>query len=208
MTTTPAPASPVSVTVEVSKDTMIIGESIQFSGTAEGCNNVLLTLYGPGAYTNGVSLTQPNVNSLGSWSYTWNPGSSVLSGTYTVMVTDPTKEASARKEFSVIGGGKVTATSNKYSAGRGDTLQFSGLCTTGAPNVQLVLYGPDRFSGGVDLGTFSVLADKNWNFAYTLDITMPTGTYTLYAYDVPKTTSGKTQFTVGFVGVGIVGQPV
>jgi hypothetical protein len=199
-TTTPASASLVSVTLQLNKDSMIIGDSIQFSGTAEGCNNVLLTLYGPGIYTNGVSLGQPNVNSLGSWSYTWNPGSAIQSGTYTIQVTDPDKTVSERKDFSVIGGGKVTVTPNSYSAGRGDTIKFSGLCTTGAPEVQLVLYGPDRYAGGVQLGTFSVQANKNWNFAYTLDNTMPTGVYTMYVYDVPKTTSGTTQFTVGFAG--------
>ena len=60
------------------------------------------------------------------------------------------------------------------------------------------LYGPDRFSSGVELGTFSVLADKTWSFRYTLDTTMPTGIYTIYVYDVPKTASGRTQFTVGY----------
>ena len=179
---------------------MIIGDSMFFSGRASGCNNVVLTLYGPGAYANGVSLAQPGVDTLGSWSYTWNPGSAVQSGTYTIMVTDPNKEVSERQDFSVIGGGQVTVISNSYAASRGDTLQFSGICTTGAKNVQLVLYGPDRYSGGVDLGTFSVLADKNWNFRYTLDNTMPNGLYTMYVYDVPKTTSSTVKFTVGFTG--------
>ena len=199
-TTTPASASPVSVTLQLSKDSMTIGDLMLFSGTAEGCNNVLLTLYGTGSYENGVSLSPPDVGALGTWSYTWNPGSKLQSGTYTIIATDPEKKVTVKKEFSVIGGGVVTAISNKYSAGRGDTLQFSGLCTTGAPNVQLVLYGPDRYAGGVQLGTLSVQANKNWNFAYTLDNTMPTGIYTLYTYDVPKTASGTTQFTVGFVG--------
>jgi hypothetical protein len=199
-TITPSLASPVSVTLQLSKDSIIIGDSMLFSGRAAGCNNVLLTLYGPGSYTNGVPLAKPDVNSLGSWSYTWNPGSAIQSGTYTIMVTDPNKEVSERQDFSVIGGGQVTVISNSYSASRGDILQFSGICTTGAKNVELVLYGPDRYSSGVDLGTFSVLADKNWNFKYTLDNTMPTGLYTMYVYDVPKTTSGTVKFTVGFAG--------
>lgn len=200
ITTTPLSATPVSVTLQLGKDSMIIGDSNVFSGRAAGCDNVLLTLYGPGSYANGVSIAQPDVNSLGSWSYTWNPGSSIQSGTYTILVTDPNQVVSERQEFSVIGGGQVTVISNSYAAARGDTLRFSGICTTGAKNVQLVLYGPDRYAGGVELGTFSVMADKNWNFRYPLDTTMPTGVYTMYVYDVPKTTSGTTQFTVGYKG--------
>ncbi len=92
----------------------------------------------------------------------------------------------------------MTVISNSYAAARGNTLRFSGICTTGAKNVDLVLYGPGQYAGGVDLGTFSVMADKNWNFRYTLDTSMPTGLYTIYVYDVPKTTSGTAQFTVGF----------
>jgi hypothetical protein len=190
--------SPVSVTVAVSKEQMIIGDSNIFSGTADGCNNALLKLYGPGTYAKGVALAQPTVNALDKWSFTWNPGTAIQSGTYTIEVTDPDKTVSERKEFLVIGGGRVTVISNSYAASKGDTLRFSGLCTTNAPNVQLVLYGPGQYSGGVELGTFSVQADKNWNFRYTLDNTMPTGQYTIYVYDVPKTTSGTVQFSVGY----------
>jgi hypothetical protein len=190
--------SPVSVTVDVSREQMIIGDSIVFSGTAEGCDRVLLTLYGPGTYANGVSLAQPGVNNLEKWSYTWNPGTAIQSGTYTIQVTDPDKTVSERHEFSVIGGGRVTIISNSYAAAKGNTLRFSGLCTTNAPEVQLVLYGPGQYAGGVTLGTFSVQANKNWEFKYTLDNTMPTGQYTIYVYDVPKTTSATVQFSVGY----------
>ncbi|MDD1693867.1 MAG: PEGA domain-containing protein [Methanoregula sp.] len=194
----PSATSPVSVTLKLDKEQMIIGDSMLFSGTAEGCKNVLLTLYGTGSYEKGVSLTPPDVGTLGSWSYTWNPGSKLLSGTYTIIATDPEKKVSVQKEFTVLGGGVVTVTPNSYSAARGDTLQFSGLCTTGATKVQLVLYGPGQYAGGIELGTFSVQANNNWNFAYSLDNTMPTGVYTMYVYDVPKTNSGTTQFTVGY----------
>jgi PEGA domain len=199
-TTTPSPASPVSVTVQTGKESMVIGDSMLFSGTAYGCDHVLLTLYGPGSYANGVLLSQPKVDALDSWGYTWNPGSAVLPGTFTVLITDPNKGVSDKKEFSVTGGGQVTVISNSYAAARGDTLRFSGICTTGARNVDLVLYGPGQYAGGVDLGTFSVMADMNWNFRYTLDNSMPTGLYRIYVYDVPKTTSGTAQFTVGFAG--------
>jgi hypothetical protein len=190
--------TPVSVTMNVEKSRMVIGDSNIFSGTATGSKNVLLTLFGPGAYADGLSLSPPDVNDLHTWSYTWNPGSKLMAGTYIIMVTDPEKRVTVKKEFTVVGGGEVTVTSSKAAAARGDTLQFSGLCTTGASNIQLILYGPDQYAGGIQLGTFSVLADKNWNFRYTLDNTMPTGLYTLYIYDVPQTASDTTQFTVGY----------
>jgi hypothetical protein len=195
---TAVPTTPVTVTIKEEKDRMIVGDSMAVSGSSTGSDKVLLTLYGPGKYLQGVQVAQPGVNAFNTWSYTWNPGTSVLSGVYTMVVEDPQKTTSGKVEFSVIGGGEVSISSNSYSAARGDTLRFSGRCTTGAQNVLLILYGPDRFSSGVELGTFSVLADKSWSFRYTLDSTMPTGIYTIYVYDVPKTASGRTQFTVGY----------
>jgi hypothetical protein len=196
-TIVPTPAQTV-VTIQAGKKTMIIGDSNIFSGRADGTNSVLLTLYGPGKYSEGVSLVQQNVNDIGQWSYTWNPGSSVRSGSYTMIVSDSWKTTSERTEFAVIGGGLVSISSSSYALATGNTVTFSGQCTTGAQNVLLVLYGPGQFAGGVELGTFSVNADKTWSFKYTLDATSPTGTYTLYVYDVPKTTSSNTQFTVGY----------
>jgi hypothetical protein len=186
------------VTVQASKNTMIIGDSILFSGTSSGSDSVLLTLYGPGYYYYGVLLDKPNVNSVGSWSYTWNPGFSIQSGSYTLVVEDAKKTTSSRVEFSAVGGGVVSIAANSYAAAAGETITFSGQCTTGAQNVLLVLYGPARYSSGVELGSLSCLADKTWNFKYNLDNYMPTGSYTMYVYDIPKTTSSTTQFTVGF----------
>jgi hypothetical protein len=177
---------------------MVISDSISFTGRAEGCNQVLLTVYGPGSYADGMNLVQQNVNSLGTWDYTWNPGTKIQAGTYTMVVSDPYKTVTARKEFTVTGGGLVSITANSFSVPKGATVQFSGRCTTGSPNVNLVMYGPDQLSRGVDLGIVSVDANKNWNFPYTFDSTAPTGIYTMYAYDIPKTTSGNVQFTVGF----------
>ena len=190
--------SPSQVTVQASKDIMIIGDSILFSGTSSGSDSVLLTLYGPGYYYYGVLLDKPNVNSVGSWSYTWNPGFSIQSGSYTLVVEDAKKTTSSRVEFSAVGGGVVSIAANSYAAAAGETITFSGQCTTGAQNVLLVLYGPARYSSGVELGSLSCLADKTWNFKYTLDNYMPTGSYTMHVYDIPKTTSSTTQFTVGF----------
>jgi len=198
-TITGAPTqAPAAVTIGVGKKTMIIGDSNIFSGTASGTNSVLLTLYGPGIYKNGVSLVQQNVNELGNWNYIWNPGSSVESGSYTMIVSDPWKTTSERTEFTVIGGGVVSISSSTYSAVMGSSITFSGQCTTGAQSVLLALYGPGLYTNGKELGPFSVTADKTWSFKITLDSTMPNGVYTVYVYDVPKTSSGNTQFTIGY----------
>ena len=197
VTTAPA-TTQAQITVQVNKNPMIIGESNLFSGTCVGSDSVELKIYGPGYYSKGVVLTQVRPDSMGTWGYTWNPGSSLLSGYYTMEVYDKEKTTSASVVFSVIGGGVVSITSSTFSAAKGETVTFSGQCTSGAQNVDLVLSGPGRFAGGVDYGTFPVLADKSWNFKLTLDPTMPTGQYMMYVYDVPKTSSGNVQFTVGF----------
>ena len=189
-------AQPASVSVRASKDLMILGESEVFSGTCTGCNKVLLTLYGPGYYLQGIPLEPQKTNSAAAWSYTWNPGYSLQSGQYSLVAEDDQKTASDRVEFSVIGGGIVSISSNSYSAVRGDTLRFSGRCTTGAPKVLVVLYGPERYSGGVELGTVSVSADDTWSLRYTLDSAAPTGLYSVNVNDIPQTASSSIQFTV------------
>jgi hypothetical protein len=186
------------VTITVSKEQMIVKESNIFSGTATGTGSVFLTLFGPGYFSDGVVLSQVTPNVANIWSYTWNPGSKIQSGTYTIVASDPGKTVSDQKKFTVIGDGVVTVTPSSYAVGTGDTVTLSGRCTTGAPNVRLTLFGPERFNSGIDLGTISVTADQTWRFRYTTDFTMPAGVYTIYVKDVPETTSGTSQFTIGY----------
>jgi hypothetical protein len=197
-TIAPVTTPPTQVTIQASKNIMTVGDSIVVSGTCVVCDNVLLTIYGPGKYANGVSLLPLKVNNAGSWSYTWNPGQSIQSGPYSFIAENPEKTTSGRVEFSVVGGGSVSISPSSYAIVKGDTMTFSGLCTTGAQNVFLVLYGPDKYSSGVDLGAISVMGDKTWSFKYNVDSSAPTGIYTINVYDIPKTTSSSTQFTVGY----------
>ena len=169
---------------------MIIGDTNTFSGTATGTGSVTLTLFGPGYYANGIVLEQVKPDSVNEWSYTWNPGTAIQSGTYTIVADDAGKTVSDRVQFTAIGDGVVTVTPSSYAVGTGETLTLSGRCTTGARNVEIVLFGPERFASGVDLGTIPVTADKTWSFRYTTDSTMPAGIYTIYASDVPKTAHG------------------
>jgi hypothetical protein len=194
---TPVPASQTGVTILANRVSMVIGDSISFSGTSSPNSNVLVTLYGPGKYANGVLLDQPNTNSVGSWSYTWNPGYKLQSGSYTMVVDNPDKTLSGRAEFSVVGGGDVSITANRPFVSKGDTITFSGRCTTGAKTVALKLTGPDRYSSGVEIGLPSVTADKTWSYVYTFDSSMPQGYYTMNVNDVPRTATDSVQFSLG-----------
>ena len=194
---TSVPPSQTGVTIQVNRDSMVIGDSISFSGTGTPNSNVLVTLFGPGYYAKGVLLDQPKTNSAGSWSYRWNPGYSVQSGSYTMVVDNPDKTYSGRAEFSVIGGGEVTISANRYFASKGDTITFSGRCTSGAKTVVLRLTGPDRYSSGVEIGSSSVTADKTWSYTYTFDPSMPAGYYTMNVNDVPRTGTSNIQFSLG-----------
>ena len=105
---------------------------------------------------------------------------------------------SRRASFTVIGDGVVSVSPNSYAIVTGETVVLSGRCTTGAPTVRVVLSGPGRFAGGVDLGNVAVAADQTWSLRYTTDISMPTGVYSVYVSDVPQSTTGSSQFTIGF----------
>ncbi len=198
--TTPAEIpSSARVTAGIGRERMIIGESNLFLGTATGTDRVILTLRGPGYYLNGIVLDTVRPDAAGEWSFTWNPGTKIQQGTYTLVVQDAERTVSREIVFKAIGGGVVSVTPSSFAIGKGDTITFSGRCTTGAPEVRVRLIGPERFTGGIDLGTFPVLADQTWSYRFTTDSAMPTGVYTVYANDVPETASGTSQFTIGFV---------
>jgi hypothetical protein len=193
-----ATTAPAAVTVVVAREQMIVGDSNQVYGTAAGTGSVILVLYGPGYYKDGIILDQVKPNAVSEWSYTWNPGTKIQSGTYTIIVFDAGKTVSDRTSFTVIGNGVVSVSTNSYAVGKGEPIIFSGRCTTGAPTVRVVLFGPERFAAGIDLGTFPVMAEQTWSFRYITDLTMPAGVYSVYVSDVPQTTTGSSQFTVGF----------
>jgi PEGA domain len=191
-------AAPAHVSVDVDRDQMTIGDSVTFSGTATGTGNVILMLFGPGYYKNGIVLDKVRPDAANTWSYTWNPGSKVQSGTFTIIVYDAEKTVSDRVSFRVIGNGVVSVYPSSYAVGKGEPVVLSGQCTTGASYVRVVLSGPERYSGGVDLGNFPVTAENTWSFRYTTDLSMPAGIYSVYVSDVPQTTTGSTQFTLGY----------
>jgi hypothetical protein len=189
---------PVSLTLQVSRDQIIIGDTVTFSGAAAGTDRVDLTIIGPGRYENGVALDPVKPGVAGDWSFLWNPGSKIQSGTYTIVATDAGRTITRRATFRAIGGGVVSVSPNSYAVATGESVIFSGRCTTGAPTVKVILSGPGRFGGGVEIGNVPVLADQTWSMKYTTDLSMPTGVYSVYVSDIPQSTTGSTQFTLGF----------
>lgn len=193
-----ATTAPAAVTVVVAREQMIVGDSNQVYGTAAGTGSVILVLYGPGYYKDGIILDQVKPNAVSEWSYTWNPGTKIQSGTYTIVVYDTGKTVSDRATFTAVGDGVVSVSPSSYAVGKGESVVLSGRCNTGSPSVRVVLFGPERYAGGVDLGNFAVAADETWSFRFTTDLTMPTGIYSVYVSDVPQTTTGSSQFTLGY----------
>ena len=187
--TTTAPVTQPTVTIQESQSTLIIGGSQAFSGTCTGSSMVLLTLYGPGAYTNGVQVAQVPVRSMNAWNYTWNPGYKVISGMYTMIAYDGQKISSATTTFSVIGGGSVSIIASSTVVQPGSTVTYSGLCTTGSNSVILTLYGPGQFSGGVKVATVALNADNTYSYKYTFDLSRPIGSYTMTVNDQQYTAS-------------------
>lgn len=191
-TTTSAPK----VTILENQAVMTIGSTQTFSGTCTGSDTVLLMLYGPGAYTAGKQVAQTPVGADNSWRYTWNPGYSVMSGTYTLIAYDQQKTASDKISFSVVGGGTVSIVAGNTVVSQGSTASFSGLCTTGAKSVTLTLYGPGQFAGGVDLATLPLNADQTWSYKYLFDLTKPLGSYTMSVRDAQNTASDSVTITL------------
>lgn len=177
------------VTITESTDTLVIGGKMLFSGSCKGSNGVILMLYGPGIYTNGVKVAEPSVGTDNSWSYTWDPGTRIMNGAYTMIAYDKQKQASDKVSFTAVGGGSITIGVASASIPQGNTASFSGLCTSGAKTVRLTLYGPGQYSNGVDVATLPLNADNTWTYKFTFDLAKPMGTYTMYVHDAQNTGS-------------------
>ena len=153
-------------------------------------------LYGPGAYANGMQIAQVPVSAINTWSYVWNPGNKVISGTYTMIASDKQNIAFDKATFSVVGGGSVSIISSSTIVPQGGAVTFSGLCTTGANSVILTLYGPGQFSGGMQIATLSLNADNTYSYKYTFDLSKPIGTYTMVVNDQQNTASASVSITL------------
>jgi hypothetical protein len=119
-----------------------------------------------------------------------------MSGSYVMIAYDKQKLVSDKAMFSVVGGGTVGIATSSYAVNQGDTVTYSGICTTGAKSVTLTLYGPGFYSNGVYVATLTLNADNTWKYKYKFDQTSPLGTYTMSVRDAQNTGSDSVAITV------------
>jgi len=193
-TATSAGSQPT-ITLKESQSIMVLGSTQTFTGTCTGSNSVTLVLTGPGIYSNGVKLAEVPVDSFNAWSYTWNPGSKILSGKYTIAAYDSQMISSATSQFSVVGGGTVSILATPIRISPGGTVALSGLSTTGSTSVSLTLYPPGQGTA-VSLGVLPLAADNTWSYSYKFDVSRQQGAYTFFVTDAQNTASSSVVVTV------------
>jgi hypothetical protein len=113
-----------------------------------------------------------------------------------MIAYDKQKIASDKALFSVVGGGTVGISTNNYVVSQGDTVTYSGLCTTGAKTVTLTLYGPGQYTNGVDVATLPLNPDNTWSYKYKFDMAKPLGSYTMSVRDAQNTAFGSVAITL------------
>jgi len=113
-----------------------------------------------------------------------------------MIASDKAKTTSDKVTFSVVGGGTIGITASNFVVSQGDTVTFSGLCTTGAKSVTLTLYGPGQYANGAEIATLPLNADNSWSYKYTFDLSKPLGSYTMTVEDAQNTASSSVAITL------------
>ncbi|WAC05369.1 MAG: PEGA domain-containing protein [Methanoregula sp.] len=180
------PDQKTGVTIRSGKDSIIIGNSVLFSGKCTACDTVVLTLFGPGKYSGGVVLSREPVLDNHQWTYKWNPGYSIAPGSYTMYVYDAQRTASNRTGV-IVRAGELTITANPQSFIIGSPVTFAGT-STGSEIVILTVYGPGQYAGGLDVAHPDVLSDNTWSYTWNPGNSIQPGTYTFNVQDVQKIT--------------------
>ena len=181
------PDQKILLTIESDKGSYFFGEPVEFSGTCRGSDTVILKLYGPGRYSDGVELVKKPVLDNHKWEYTWNFGNAARPGLYTMYVYDSRNTVSERTGVT-IRESVITITANNHDFIIGNPAIFSGTCR-GSDAVVVTLFGPGRYVNGVILGYPDVLADHTWSYTWISGNSLDPGTYTLNVRDTQKTTS-------------------
>jgi hypothetical protein len=182
-----SPDQKIQLTIESDKESYFLGEPVEFSGTCGGSDTVILKVYGPGKYLDGVELVKEPVLDNHKWGYTWNFGNAARPGLYTMYVYDPRNTVSERTGV-IIRESVLTITANIHDFVRGNPVIFSGTCR-GSDAVVVTLFGPGPYSNGVILGYPDVLADHSWSYTWTPGTSLDPGTYTMNVRDTQKTIS-------------------
>jgi len=90
----------------------------------------------------------------------------------------------------------VTITTNKESILLGNSIFFSGTCFNNGENVHLILFGPGRYSSGIEIASPEVSALNTWKYEWSSGYSIQPGEYTIHVYDAQKSVSDKLTFAV------------
>ena len=181
------PDKNVQLTIGSDKESYPPGEQVVFSGTCRGSDTVILKLYGPGRYLDGIEMVKKPVLDNHKWVYSWNPGNSAKPGVYTMYVYNSQHTVSERTGVT-IQGSIITITVNNHDFIIGNPVTISGTCR-GSDDVVVTVFGPGGYANGVVLGYPDVLSDNTWSYTWNPGYSLDPGTYTLVIEDTQKTTS-------------------
>jgi|GEM_PF-4554459 len=190
------------VTIAASTNSIILGNSISFSGTCkDGGNTVRLMMFGPGDYSNGIEVATPEVSDSNKWKYVWAPSRAIQPGAYTAQVFDAGKIVSDKVAFDIQKGAVTIVDAGSQSYTLGERIKLSGTCTAGSVVYLSILFPQSNVQrkidqitieiGNNDENTFlklDVKKDNKWEYEWdtsTIASLMNAGTYTIIACEGP-----------------------
>jgi hypothetical protein len=90
------------VTINMNRYALSKGETVSLFGICTtSAPSVKLTLFGPGKYTSGVVIGTLAVTSENSWSFQYPVDKTMVTGTYTISVSDEPKTSTSTTQFTI-----------------------------------------------------------------------------------------------------------
>jgi len=208
------------VTIVANKDSVIIGNSFNFFGTAiVSGDTVQLTVNGPSEeFSKGKEIGRPQVSKNNTWSFLWEPGYDIEPGKYTVIVNGDENRVSDDVAVSFELGAVTIVAWGSQSYYLGETIRLSGTCTA-QKSVFLSLARRDSNlqnrkldqlqieTINNDENTFLKIAvkeDNTWEYEWDtskISTDFDAGTYTIYACEGPFTRNNLEKKAYGTVSI-------
>ena len=208
------------VTIVANKDSVIIGHSFNFFGTAiVSGDTVQLTVTGPSEeFSKGKEIGRPQVSKNNTWSFLWEPGYDIDPGKYTVIVNGIEDRVTDDVAVSFELGAVTIVARGSQSYYLGETIRLCGICTA-KKTVFLSLVPLDPKALGRKLDQFpieskndeentflkiDVKEDNTWEYKWdTIKFSslIGVGTYTIYACEGPFTRNNLKNKAYGTVSI-------
>lgn len=207
------------IKIEADRDSFVIGRTVEVFGFSYTKGSyVRLMLFGPGQYSEGVEIATPNVSEQYRWRYLWDPGYSILAGTYLFVAFDPEKRISDEVTVNAEKGAITMVAFGAQSYYIGEKIKLSGT-STASKSVFLAIQisGTDRSARKLDdLSIISrdndplsflelpVSSDCTWSYFWdtsSVGIYLRPGIHTLYAVEGPYSPNTVEEKAIGSVSV-------